>query len=197
MSSAVSTDALDQIFTLARSHYDWLDKPVSEEQVREIYNLMKMCPTSANSSPLRLVFVRSDEAKERILPYIMESNREKSRKAPIFVILAMDTQFYDHIPDLFPHNPEARLWFAGNDALIDETAVRNSSLQGAYFMLAVRAMGLDTGPISGFDAAGVDAEFFPDGRFKTNFLCNIGYGDPAALFDRSPRFDFDEACSFA
>jgi 3-hydroxypropanoate dehydrogenase len=197
MSSAVSTDALDQIFTLARSHYDWLDKPVSEEQVREIYNLMKMCPTSANSSPLRLVFVRSDEAKERILPYIMESNREKSRKAPICVILAMDTQFYDHIPDLFPHNPEARLWFAGNDALIDETAVRNSSLQGAYFMLAVRAMGLDTGPISGFDAAGVDAEFFPDGRFKTNFLCNIGYGDPAALFDRSPRFDFDEACSFA
>jgi 3-hydroxypropanoate dehydrogenase len=197
MASAVNTDALNQIFTLARSHYDWLDKPVSEEQVHEIYNLMKMCPTSANSSPLRLVFVRSDEAKERILPYIMDSNREKSRKAPICVILAMDTKFYDHIPDLFPHNPDARLWFAGNDALIDETAIRNSSLQGAYFMLAVRAMGLDTGPISGFDAAGVDAEFFPDGRFKTNFLCNIGYGDPAALFDRSPRFEFDEACSFA
>jgi len=153
--------------------------------------ITKMGPTSANCCPARFVFVKSDEAKSRLKPHLTPGNVEKTMTAPVCAIIAHDMKFYDHLPQLFPHT-DAKSWFAGNDAHIEATAIRNGTLQGAYFMIAARALGLDVGAMSGFDHAGVDSEFFPDGDVKSNFLCNLGRGDPAGLFPRSPRFDFGE-----
>lgn len=185
--------ALDQLFRTARTHNAWLDKPVPDSLLKELHDLMKWGPTSANCWPLRVVFVKSPEAKARLLPLMMEGNRAKTQAAPVTAILGMDMAFYEQLPKLFPHT-DAKSWFVGNPALIEATAFRNSSLQGAYFMLAARALGLDCGPMSGFDAAGVDAAFFAGTSIKTNFLCNLGYGDPRGLFPRSPRPEFDEVC---
>ncbi len=162
--------------------------------VRAVYNLMKMGPTSANCSPARFLFLRSAEAKERLRPHLIESNVEKTMSAPVTAIIGYDLEFYEKIPKLFPHNPEAKSWFDSNEKLAATTAFRNGTLQGGYFIIAARALGLDCGPMSGFDNAGVDREFFPGGRVKSNFLCNLGYGDSDKLFPRSPRLDFEEAC---
>ena len=191
--SAISDAALDQLFRKARTHNGWLPKPVPTKLLREIYDLARFGPTSANSSPARFVFVTTAEAKERLRPALSAGNLEKTMAAPVTVIIAYDTEFHEHLPKLFPHR-DMRSVFAGNAALIQDTAFRNSSLQGAYFILAARALGLDCGPMSGFDAAKVNAEFFPDDKWKVNFLCNLGYGDPSKLFPRSPRLSFEEAC---
>ena len=189
----LDANALDQIFRNARTHNGWQDKPVADGLLSELHDLMKWGPTSANCWPLRVVYVKSPEAKYRLEPLLMEGNRAKTASAPVTAILGMDMAFYEELPKLFPH-ADARSWFVGNDALIQATAFRNSSLQGAYFMLAARALGLDCGPMSGFDAAKVNAEFFPGTRIETNFICNLGYGDPAQLFPRSPRPSFEEVC---
>jgi 3-hydroxypropanoate dehydrogenase len=184
--------SLDIIFREARTHSEWLDKPVSDELIRKVYDLMKWAPTSANSSPARIVFVRSAAAKGRLLPAMAPGNVDKTRAAPVTAIIAHDTEFHEKLPKLFPH-ADARSWFAGNQALIDTTAFRNGTLQGAYLIIAARALGLDAGPMSGFDNAKVDKEFFPEGKIKSNFLVNLGYGDGAKLFPRSPRLSFAEA----
>ena len=184
--------SLDIIFRSARTHNAWLDKPVSDTLIHQIYDLMKWAPTSANSSPARFVFVRSPAAKERLLPAVAPGNLDKTRAAPVTVIIAHDSEFHEKLPKLFPQ-ADARSWFAGNQPLIDTTAFRNGTLQGAYLILAARALGLDAGPMSGFDNAKVDREFFPDGKVKSNFLVNLGYGDPAKLFPRNPRLSFAEA----
>lgn len=184
---------LDQLFRAARTHNGWQDRPVPDSLLAELHELMQWGPTSANCWPLRTVFVKSPEAKSRLLPLLMEGNRAKTQAAPVTAILGMDLDFPETLPRLFPH-VDARAWFVGQPAHIEATAFRNSSLQGAYLMLAARALGLDCGPMSGFDAAAVDAEFFAGTNIKTNFLCNLGYGDPAALFPRSPRPGFDEVC---
>ena len=186
--------SLERIFLAGRTHNAWQNKPVAPNLLTQLYDLTKMAPTSANCSPARLVFVASAEGKAKLLPHLMEDNRKKTETAPVCVILGYDTRFYELLPRLFPHNPDAMNWFAGSAEFGQQTAFRNSSLQGGYLMLAARALGLDVGAMSGFDPAGVDAAFFPDGRFKTNFLCNLGYGDPAGLFPRSPRLAFDDAC---
>lgn len=193
MSRILGDEALDLLFREARTHNAWADKPVSDTILRAVYELAKMGPTSANCSPMRVVFVKSREAKERLEPALSAGNREKTMKAPATAIVAYDLEFYEHLPRLFPHE-DARSWFVGNPDLIRTTAFRNGTLQGAYLMLAARALGLDCGPMSGFDNAKVDAEFFPNSSIRSNFLCNLGYGDPAGLFPRSPRFEFDEAC---
>lgn len=190
-------DGLDLIFRNARTHNVWLPIPVPEAILREIWNVMKFGPTSANCSPLRIVFVQSPEAKERLVACMIESNQAKTRMAPVTAIFAMDLEFYEKLPRLFPHNQTARSWFAGKPELIKETAFRNSSLQGAYFIIAARALGLDCGPMSGFDADKVNAEFFADGKLRVNFVCSLGHGDASKLFPRSPRLDFDEACRIA
>ncbi len=192
-STNVSSDALDQLFRKARTHRDWLPTGVPAEILREVHELARMGPTSANCSPVRFVFLESEAAKARLLPALSPGNVEKTKAAPITAIVAWDTEFYEKLPRLFPH-ADMRSYFAGNKTLIEETAFRNSSLQGAYFILAARALGLDCGPMSGFDSAKVDAEFFPDGKWKANFLCNLGYGDHSKLTPRSPRLEFDEAC---
>jgi 3-hydroxypropanoate dehydrogenase len=184
--------SLDIIFRAARTHNVWLDKPVSEALIQQIYDLLKWAPTSANSSPARFVFVRSAEAKQRLLPAMSPGNLDKTRAAPVTAIVAYDTEFFEKLPKLFPQ-ADARSWFAGNQALIDTTAFRNGTLQGAYLILAARALGLDAGPMSGFDNAKVDREFFPGGKVKSNFLVNLGYGDHAKLFPRNPRLPFAEA----
>jgi 3-hydroxypropanoate dehydrogenase len=184
--------SLELIFRDARTHNVWLDKPVSDAQLHEIYDLMKWGPTSGNSSPARIVFVRGSEAKQRLLSAASEGNKEKIRTAPVTAIIAHDTEFYEKLPQLFPHT-DARSWFAGNQPLIDITAFRNGTLQGAYLIIAARAAGLDAGPMSGFDNAKLDKEFFPDGKIKSNFLVNLGYGDASKLFPRSPRLSFAEA----
>ena len=186
--------SLDILFRDARSHNGWLDKDVSDDDLHKIYELMKMGPTSANSSPARLVFVKSDKAKQRLKPCLSEGNVEKSMAAPVVVIIGMDMEFYEKLPKLFPHT-DARPWFAGNPEKIQENAFRNSSLQGAYFMMAVRSLGYDCGPMSGLDYDKLNNEFFPDGKVKCNFICAIGYGDESKLFPRHPRLDFDEACT--
>ena len=155
---------------------------------------MKWGPTSANCSPARIVFIKTNEAKEKLIKHVIESNIEKTLSAPITAIIAYDKEFYNHIPKLFPHNPEARDWFSWSEEFAEMTAFRNSSLQGAYFIIAARSLGLDCGPMSGFDNEGLDKEFFADTEFKSNFICNLGYGDHSKLFQRSPRFDFDEIC---
>lgn len=189
----VDDAALDILFREARTYYSWQDKPVSESLLHEIYDLMRMAPTSANLAPARFVFLTTEEAKARLLPALPPNNVEKSRTAPVVAIVAYDTEFHENAPKLFPH-ADARSWFVGKPEMIQDTAFRNGTLQGAYFLLAARALGLDCGPMSGFDAAKVNAEFFPDGKWKVNFICNLGYGDPQTLFPRLPRLDFDEAC---
>jgi 3-hydroxypropanoate dehydrogenase len=194
----LSSQALDTLFLQARTHNDWLDKPVDDALLRQIWDLARMGPTSANCSPMRIVFVKSPEAKARLQPALMEGNRAKTLAAPVTAIFGNDSRFYDLLPKLFPHT-DARAWFAGpgKEEVAATTAFRNGTLQAAYFMLAARALGLDCGPMSGFDNAMVDREFFPDGRIKSNFICNLGHGDPGRLFPRSPRLEFQEACSIA
>lgn len=190
MSEPLSDSALDQLFRTARTYNGYIDRPVSDEQLRAIWDLMKYGPTSANSLPARIVWCVSDEAKVKLAALALPSNGEKILKAPVTAIIAMDTEFYELLPELFPHT-DARSWFAGNAQHAETTALRNSSLQGAYFILAARALGLDTGPMSGFDNAAVDAAFFADEpNVKSNFISTLGYGDPATIFERSPRPDF-------
>ncbi len=184
--------ALDQLWLAARTHNVWLDRPVDSALLRRAYALARMGPTSANCQPLRVLFVASPAAKERLKPALSAGNRDKTMAAPVTAIVAHDLQFFDLLPRLF-HDTTARSWFAGKPHAT-ETALRNGTLQAGYLILALRALGLDCGPMSGFDNAKVDAEFFPDGRVKSNFLINIGYGDPATLFPRNPRLDFEEAC---
>lgn len=191
--NSLSDEALDQLFRQARTHNEWLPQPVSDETLRQIYDLMKWGPTSANSSPARIVFVKSGAAKEKLLQGVAPGNLEKTRTAPVTAIIAHDMEFYEKLPKLFPH-ADARSWFAGNKDLIEATAFRNGTLQGAYLMLAARALGVDCGAMSGFDNAKVDAAFFEGTSWKSNFLCNLGYGDVSKLFPRSPRLDFEEAC---
>jgi 3-hydroxypropanoate dehydrogenase len=205
----VNDDVLDVLFRKARTHSAWLPKPVPDALLRQLYEVVKWGPTSANSCPARFVFLRSAAAKERLRPALAAGNVEKTMTAPVTVIIAYDLKFYEKLPKLFPHNPAMRDIFANNPQLIEQTAKRNSSLQGAFLMLAARALGLDCGPMSGFDSAKVDEEFFaadkcedceqeffPAGHVKSNFLCNLGYGDTSKLFPRSPRLDFSEACNW-
>jgi 3-hydroxypropanoate dehydrogenase len=194
MSEMLSETALDQLFRTARTYNAFLPKEVSDEQLHRIYELTKFGPTSANSSPMRVVFIRSKEAKEKLSPFMSEGNRAKTLAAPVTAIVGTDHEFYEKLPQLFPH-ADARSWFVGNQVAIDVTAFRNASLQGAYLILAARAVGLDCGPMSGFDADGVNAAFFAGTAVKANFIVNIGYGDASRdLFPRSPRLTFDEAC---
>ena len=193
MQNSLNDPALDQLFRKARTHNGWQDKPLGDAMLRALYDLLKMAPTSANCSPARFVFVRTTEAKARLRPCLAPNNVEKTMAAPATVIVAYDTEFYEKLPTLFPHT-DARSWFVGKPELIQSTAFRNGSLQGAYLILAARALGLDCGPMSGFDNAKVDAAFFPDGKVKSNFLVNLGYGDPAKLRPRGPRLGFEETC---
>ncbi len=189
----ISEETLDQLFRGARTHTAWQPRAVPLALLKEIYDLARMGPTSANASPARFVFLTTPEGKNRLLPALAPLNVEKTRSAPVTTIVAWDTEFYEKLPRLFPQN-DMRSYFAGNPALIEETGARNGSLEGGYFILAARGLGLDCGPMSGFDAAKVNAEFFPDGKWKVNFLCNLGYGDHGKLYPRNPRLDFDEAC---
>jgi len=194
MREILSEVALDQLFREARTLNAWLPKEVSDEQLHQLYELAKFGPTSANSSPMRVVFVKSKAAKEKLSPFLSEGNRAKTMAAPVTAIIAQDHEFYEKLPQLFPH-ADARSWFAGNQPAIDTTAFRNATLQGAYVIIAARALGLDCGAMSGFDNAGVDAAFFAGTPVRSNFLINIGYGDASRdLFPRSPRLTFDEAC---
>ncbi|MCK4950634.1 MAG: malonic semialdehyde reductase [Gammaproteobacteria bacterium] len=195
MGTALSNETLDTLFREARSHNGWQDTPVTDEQLHQIYDLMKMGPTAANACPARLLFIKSTEAKERLKPCLSEGNVEKSMTAPVVVVIGMDMEFYEQLPKLFPHT-DARSWYAGKpEEVIHTAAFRNSTLQGAYFIMAARSLGLDCGPMSGFDAAKLEAEFFPDGRIKANFICAIGHGDASKIFPRHPRLEFDEVCS--
>lgn len=187
----------EQLFDDARTHNVWLDRPVPDALLHRLYEMMKFGPTSANCCPARIAFVKSPEAKARLVACMSEGNQAKTAQAPVTAIIGMDMQFYEKLPQLFPHNPAARSWFEGNDAAIQSTAFRNSSLQGGYFILAARALGLDCGPMSGFDAPRLDAEFWLGTSVKTNFVCSLGYGDASKLFPRSPRLAFDEACRIA
>lgn len=185
--------ALDLLFRAARSPNAWLARELQPDIARRLYDLAKWGPTAANSTPARFVFVRSASAKERLRPHVTRGNIEKVMTAPCCVIIAYDSRFYDELPKLFP-NRDMRALFVGKESLIEETAKRNSALQGAYLMMAARALGLDCGPMSGFDAPSLDAEFFPDGRWRSNFLCAIGYGSAEKLLPRNPRLDFADAC---
>ena len=184
--------SLDILFREAHTHSFWLDKPVSDALLHQIYDLMKWAPTSANCCPARFVFVRSAEAKQRLLPLMAPGNVEKTRTAPVTAIVGYDTEFYEKLPKLYPP-ADARSWFVGNQPLIDTTAFRNGTLQGAYLLLAARALGLDAGPMSGFDNEKVDQEFFAGTKIKSNFVINLGYGDSSKLYPRSPRLPFEEA----
>jgi len=209
MNKVLNDDGLNLLFREARTHVTWLNQPVADETLRQLYDLMKWAPTSANCNPARIVFLRTREAKERLVPALAPGNVDKVRNAPVTAIIAYDLKFYEKLPTLFPHNPGMRDHFASTAELVDTTARRNSSLQGAYLILAARALGLDCGPMSGFDNAKVDEEFFgagksdqdtdeeffPEGHLKSNFLCNLGYGDASALHPRGPRLDFDQACT--
>lgn len=192
MTERIAREALDQIFMDARTHNVWTDRDVPDELLHELVDIVKMGPTSANCCPARILFVKSDAAKKRLSPLLSEGNVEKTMSAPVCAIIGHDLEFYEHLDKLFPHNLDAINWFKGNQPHIETTAFRNGSLQGAYFIIAARALGLDTGPMSGFDNAGVDKEFFSGTQIRSNFLCSIGYGDASALFPRSPRFAFDE-----
>jgi 3-hydroxypropanoate dehydrogenase len=191
--------SLDKILREARTHNGWLPKPVTDAQLREIYEVMKWGPTSSNSQPVRIVFIRTLEGKAKLRPALSSGNTAKTMDAPVTAIVAYDTQFYEHLPRNFPHNPTAITWFKGEgkEAVAEATAFRNGTLQGAYLMIAARSLGFDIGAMSGFDNTKVDAAFFPDGRFKSNFLCNIGFGDHSKLFNRSPRLAFEEVCALA
>jgi 3-hydroxypropanoate dehydrogenase len=191
MSNALDHRALDQIFLSARTHNAWQKRDVPDDLLRQLVDLLKMGPTSANCSPARFVFVKSAEAKARLKPHLMEGNVEKTMLAPVTAIVATDYRFYDHLSKLFPH-VDAKSWFTGNTEFADLSAFRNGTLQGGYFIVAARSLGLDCGPMSGFNNAAVDAEFFAGSETRSNFLCNLGYGDPLGLRPRSPRFDFNE-----
>ncbi len=209
MSQPIADAAMDTLFREARTYAAWQDRPVTDQTLRDLYDLLKWAPTSANAAPARFAFLRSTEAKERLRPALAPLNVEKTMSAPVTVIVAYDLKFYDQLPKLFPHSPGMKQLFERNPEMVDATARRNSSLQGAYLILAARALGLDCGPMSGFDHAkvdeeffaagkpcfGCDQEFFPEGHVKTNFLCNLGYGDPGKLFPRLPRLPFNEACT--
>ncbi len=184
--------ALDTLFRSARTYYSWADRPVSDETLHTLYELAKLGPTAANSSPARFVFCRSIEAREKLAKCVSAANADKVRTAPVTAIVGMDMEFYEKLPQLFPH-ADARSWFAGKPDAIHETAFRNSSLQGAYLLLAARSLGLDCGPMSGFDKAAVDATFFAGTSVEANFICSIGHGTTDKLFPRSPRLSFDEA----
>ena len=189
----LNQSALDTLFYSAHTHNGWQDRPLSDAQLQQLYDALRWAPTAANGAPARFVFVRSAEAKARLAPALSAGNLDKTLAAPVTVIVGMDTAFYEKLPQLSPA-VDARSWFVGNEALIQSTAFRNSSLQGAYLMLAARALGLDVGPMSGFDNAKVDAAFFGGTSIQSNFICNIGYGDPAKIRPRAPRLAFDEAC---
>ena len=191
----LADDAMDLIFRKARTHRAWLDRPVPDALLRRVYELAAEGPTSANCSPMRVLFAKSPEAKERLRPALTPGNVDKTMQAPVTAIIGHDLEFYEQLPRLFP-TADMRVYFVGKPELIAATAFRNGSLQGAYLMLAARALGLDCGGMSGFDNAKVDAAFFPDGRVKSNFLCNLGYGDASKLPARPPRQPFDEACRF-
>jgi 3-hydroxypropanoate dehydrogenase len=209
MGQRVDDRALDALFREARTHFKWQPRPVADETLRELYDVFKWGPTSANASPARFVFLRTVEAKERLRPALAPLNVEKTMTAPVTVIIAYDMKFYEQLPKLFPHSPGMAKLYESNAEMVETTAKRNSSLQGAYMIMAARALGLDCGPMSGFDNAkvdeeffaagkpcfGCDQEFFPEGHVKSNFLCNLGYGDPGALHPRLPRLAFNEACS--
>lgn len=194
MNKALDASGLDQIFRTARSYNGWQDADISDVTLDAIYQTAAFGPTSANCSPARFVFLKSGAAKERLKPLLLPTNIDKVMASSVVAIIGYDLEFYEKIPQLFPHNPGARDWFAGNDALIAETAMRNGTLQGAYLMIAARALGYDCGPMSGFDRAGVDKEFFAGTSVQSNFICSLGVGDPASIFERSPRLTFDEAC---
>jgi 3-hydroxypropanoate dehydrogenase len=189
----MAENLLDQIFLNARTHSVWTDKPVDDDLLMQVYDLAKFGPTSANCSPMRIVFVKSQEAKEKLKPHLDAGNVNKTMSAPVTAIIGFDLEFYEYFPKLFPHT-DARSWFVGKDAAIQTTAFRNGSLQGAYFLIAARSLGLDCGPMSGFNNAGVDAEFFANTSIKSNFLINLGYGDASKLHPRGPRLTFDEVC---
>jgi 3-hydroxypropanoate dehydrogenase len=196
MSQPIDAAALDQIFLEAHTHNKWQDKEVPDTLLHRLVDVLKLGPTSANCSPARFVFVKSKEAKERLKPYLSEGNRDKTMQAPVCTIIGYDLDFYEHLPKLFPHT-DARSWFAGKPDKIRETAFRNGTLQGAYLIIAARALGLDCGPMSGFDNAAVDKAFFAGTSIKSNFLCNLGYGDPTGVRPRSPRFPFAEMAEIA
>ena len=209
MGTRLDDPSLDVVFREARTYVKWQPRPVADETLRELYDLLKWAPTSANAAPARFVFLRSKEAKERLRPALAPLNVQKTMAAAVTVIVAYDVRFYQHLPRLFPHSPGLVKLYESNPDLVDATAKRNSSLQGAYLILAARSLGLDCGPMSGFDNAkvdeeffaagkpcfGCDQEFFPEGHVKSNFLCNLGYGDPGGLHPRLPRLPFSEACS--
>ncbi len=195
MPSALEQSALDQLFCAARTHNAWQKRPVSEELLQRVYNSMRMAPTSGNCSPARIVFVTSKEAKEKLRPAMSEGNLAKTMAAPVTAIIGYDLHFYEKMGFLFPHAPDARSWFDKDEQTAFTAAFRNGTLQGAYLILSARAYGLDCGPMSGFDNAMVDEQFFAGTQIKSNFLCNLGYGDPAGVHPRSPRLAFDEACS--
>jgi 3-hydroxypropanoate dehydrogenase len=194
MIQALDQAVFDQLFLEARTQNAWREGEIPDATLERLVDVVKMGPTSANCSPARFMFIKSPEAKERLRPHLSEGNTDKTIAAPVTVIIAHDMEFYDHLPRLFPHT-DAKSWFTSNDDLIRTTAFRNGTLQGAYMMIAARAMGLDCGPMSGFDNAGVDDEFFKGTTYKSNFLLNLGHGDPSALFPRSPRFDFSDIAS--
>ena len=193
MKHAINNESIKQLFTEARSHHSWKNETVSDEILRQIYDLAKWGPTSLNSVPMRIVFVKSEEQKKNLLPSLMGSNIEQVKAAPVTAIIAYDQKFFDELPKLFPAM-DVRPMFQGNAAMSEATAFRNSSMQGGYFILAARALGVDVGPMSGFDNAKVDENFFKGTTWKSNFLCNLGYGDSAKLFPRGPRLEFDLAC---
>ena len=193
MTESHANDSVAHLFETARTHNAWLDRDVPEEVLHQLYDRLRWAPTSANSNPGRFVFVRSQAAKQRLAPHLAPLNAEKTMAAPVCVIVAADTQFYDNLPQLFPAR-DMRALFANTPSLAEETATRNAILQGGYLILAARSLGLDCGPMSGFSRDGVDQDFFPDGRWKANFLINLGYGDKAKLWPRNPRLSFDEAC---
>jgi 3-hydroxypropanoate dehydrogenase len=209
MGQRVDDTALDTLFRAARSYAKWLPRPVTDETLHELYELLKWAPTSANAAPARFAFLRSKEAKERLRPAMAPLNVQKTMTAPVTVIIAYDMKFYEQLPKLFPQNPGMAKLFESSPDMVETTAKRNSSLQGAYLIMAARSLGLDCGPMSGFDQAkvdeeffaagkpcfGCDQEFFPEGHVRTNFLCNLGYGDPSSVYPRLPRLTFTEACS--
>jgi 3-hydroxypropanoate dehydrogenase len=193
--NTLDNHALDLLFHEARSQNGWRDESVTEEQLRRLYEIMQWGPTSMNCQPLRILFLRSPEAKERLQPALMPNNVAKTMSAPVVAILGYDTKFYENLPRTFPHNQKAKSLFEDKPDFAETTAFRNSSIQGGYFIIAARAVGLDAGPMSGFANPKVDAEFWPDGRVKSNFLCGLGQGDPEKVFNRSPRLAFDEVCT--
>ena len=193
MTEVLSNEALDQVFREARSHNGWLDTTVSDEQLKALYDLMKMGPTGANCCPARIKFVRTDDARQKLIDSVSEGNVEKCRTAPVVAVIGMDMEFYEKLPQLFPHT-DARSWYVGNEQAIYNTAFRNSTLQAGYFIMAARSIGLDCGPMTGFDADKMNAAFFPDGKIKINMICALGKGDSSKIFPRSPRLSFEQAC---